>query len=133
MRGTGGQTFFRNGVVTSVALLLVYAAFDDIATDNATAFPVEYSLLVVCGAWLFFVAWDLVRRGYRFPGGVSVLAAAAAVWGQRAIVPGGAPGFRLEAGTLIVAYLWFWALSFWLLWSGRRRRLHTEVYDLLQP
>jgi len=53
---TGRLTLFRDGVITLVVLLLVFAAFDDITTDNATALPVEYSLLIACGAWLLSAA-----------------------------------------------------------------------------
>jgi hypothetical protein len=119
-RGSGNRPFFRDGVITLVVLLLVFAAFDDITTDNATAFPVEYSFLVVCGAWLLSLAWRLSRQRHRFLGGMSVLAVAAAVWAQRAIGPGIVSGFRLEYVAITAAYLWFSALSLTLLWLGWR-------------
>lgn len=117
-RGSGGLTFFRDGTITFVVLLLVFAAFDDITTDNATAFPVEYSILVACAAWLLFVAWGLLRNRHRFFGGMSVLAVAAAVWAQRAIGPGSVPGLWPEYVVITGTYLWFCALSLTLLWLG---------------
>ena len=51
------------GGVTLFAMLLCWLALDDITTDNATQFPLEYSFLVCGGAWLLFVAWQLWRGG----------------------------------------------------------------------
>jgi len=42
----------RNNLLISCGLLLLaYAAFDDIMTDNDTDFSQEYFMLVVCAAW----------------------------------------------------------------------------------
>jgi hypothetical protein len=38
--------------ITLVALLLVFAAFDDITTDNAATFRVEYTFLIGSPPWL---------------------------------------------------------------------------------
>ena len=53
----------RNWIISIVALLLAYAAFDDIMTDNATSFTVEYTMLAACGAWFAFLAVKRLRRG----------------------------------------------------------------------
>jgi hypothetical protein len=128
-RSTASLTLFRDGVITLVVLLLVFAAFDDITTDNATAFPVEYSFLVAAGVWLLSVAWRLFRQRHPILGGMSVLALAAAAWAQRAIGPGIVPGFWLEYVVITGAYLWFWALSLTLLLLGWRshHRGHPET------
>lgn len=119
-RKRDGLTSGADGAVTLVVLLLVFAAFDDITTDSATAFPVEYSMLLAAAAWLLRLAWKLLRNRYRFLGGMSLFAVATAVWAQRAIGPGGVPGWRPEYIAIIGAYLWFWALSLTLLWWGWR-------------
>ena len=49
--------------VTVVVLLLAYAALDDITTDNATSFRVEYGFLILSAGWLAFVAvWAFLRK-----------------------------------------------------------------------
>jgi hypothetical protein len=101
--------------------LLIFAAFDDITTDNATTFRAEYAALVACAAWLTGIAVWLWRGGHHLLGGASLLAVAAGVWAQRAIGPGIVPGFRAEYIVMTAAYLWFAALAISLLWLARRR------------
>src|SRR3954453_5848574 len=117
----------RDAVVTIAALLLVFAAFDDITTDNATSFPFEYTILVASAVWLLFIALRLMRRGRALLGGISLLALASAVWGQRAVGPGvvwgrGGHGFKPEYVAVISAYGWFCALSLAMLWRAWRER-----------
>lgn len=120
-----GSRFLSNATITLVALLLVFAAFDDITTDNATTFPVEYTFLVGCAGWLLFVAWSLIRGGHRALGFASLVALASALWAQRAIGPGMVPGLRPEYIVMTAAYFWFWALTgamLWLSWRARKKR-----------
>lgn len=124
-RGTSGVAFLRDGAVTAAALLLVFVAFDDITTDNATAFPVEYTFLVGCAAWLLVVAWRLLHARHRALGGVSVLAVAAGVVAQRAIGPGIKPGLWPEYVVMAAAYLWFWGIAVAMLWLGYCVRRQT--------
>lgn len=112
--------FLRNGAITFVVVLLIFAAFDDITTDNATAFTAEYSILLVCTGWLLFVASSLLRAGHRVLGGVSLVALAAGLWAQRAIGPGIVPGLWPEYVAITAAYGWFIALALTLLWLGWR-------------
>ena len=107
-----------------MALLLIFAAFDDITTDNATTFRTEYALLLACAGWLIFIAVRLLRAGHQLLGGASLLAVVAGVWVQRAIGPGIAPGFWAEYVVATAAYLWFVALAISLVWLARRRRGH---------
>jgi hypothetical protein len=114
---------FAHSAITVVALLLVFAAFDDITTDNATTFRVEYTFLVGCAGWLLFVAYSLIRGGHRTLGFASVVALASALWAQRVIQPGIVPGLQPEHIVTTTAYLWFWALAgttLWLAWRARR-------------
>lgn len=110
------------GLVTSVVLLLVFAAFDDITTDNATSFRAEYSALIASAAWLLFVALRLVRHHQPLLGWISLVVLAVGVWGQRGIGPGAVPGFWPEYLATIGAYAWFWALTLVLLWRGLHAR-----------
>lgn len=119
------MAFLRDGAVTAVALLLVFAAFDDITTDNATSFPVEYTFLLGCAAWLLVVAWRLLHARHRAVGAVSVLAIAAGLWAQRAIGPGISPGRWPEYVVMAAAYLWFWGIAVAMLWLGYRARRLT--------
>jgi hypothetical protein len=117
----------RDAVVTIAALLLVFAAFDDITTDNATSFPLEYTILVASAVWLLFIAVRLMRRGHALLGGISLLALASAVWGQRAVGPGvvwrrGGGEFKPEYVAVISACGWFCALSLAMLWRAWRQR-----------
>jgi hypothetical protein len=59
------RPFLRDGLISLAALFLAYAALDDITTDNATSFPVEYTLLIACAAWFAFLAARMIRRRYR--------------------------------------------------------------------
>jgi hypothetical protein len=115
-----------HAAITVVALLLVYAAFDDITTDNATTFRVEYTLLLGCAGWLLFVAWSLIQGGHRTLGFASLVALGSALWAQHAISPRMVPGLRLEYIVMAIAYVWFWALAAAMLWIARRGRNPQE-------
>ena len=123
-RRIGATQYFALGLATFGALLLIFAAFDDITTDNATTFRTEYALLLACAGWLIFVAVRLLRAGHQLLGGASLLAVAAGVWAQRAIGPGIVPGFWTEYVVATAAYLWFVALAISLVWLARRRHAH---------
>ena len=50
-------------LTTIVVLLLAYAAFDDITTDNDTDFRLEYGMLILAALWMAYVAvWAVLRR-----------------------------------------------------------------------
>jgi hypothetical protein len=109
----------RDAVVTFAALLLIFAAADDITTDNATAFPLEYSMLIACTVWLGFLTARLLREHHRVLGGLSLIALASGLWGGRAIAPGITP-WSTEYMVTTGAYLWFWILSLILSWQAWR-------------
>jgi len=133
-RETASRRLPRDVVVTIAALLLVFAAFDDITTDNATSFPLEYGILTASAVWLLFIAVRLMRHGHGLLGGISLLALASAVWGQRAVGPGvvwdrRAAGFKPEYVAVMTAYGWFCALSLamvWRAWRERSRRVRPS-------
>ena len=117
-----GTRLLANAAITLVALLLAFAAFDDITTDNATTFRVEYTFLAACAGWLLFVAWSLIRGGHRSLGFASVVALASALWAQRAIGPGMGPALLPEYVVMTTAYIWFWVLAIAMLWFSWRAR-----------
>ena len=57
MRGRGAASF--------IVLLLSWLALDDITTDNAGQFPLEYAILVAAGIWFAALgAWLVAKRRY---------------------------------------------------------------------
>lgn len=99
----------RDAAVTLAAVLLAYAAFDDITTDRATTFTVEWVGLAVCGVALAIVSWRLVRSEHRWLGSISAVALVAAIGAGSTIRPGTGP-FQIEYLTTIAGLLWFLGL-----------------------
>lgn len=51
------------GVVSLIVLALVWLALDDITTDNADRFPLEYGILLLAGLWFLGLGgWLIARR-----------------------------------------------------------------------
>ena len=103
------RQLLRDAAVTLAAVLLAFAAFDDITTDTATTFTVEWAGLALCGVWLLIVCWRLLRSEHRWLGAISMFALIAAVGAGSAIRPGTGP-FQIEYLTTIAGLLWFLAL-----------------------
>jgi hypothetical protein len=101
----------RDAMLTVFAVLLAFAAFDDITTGNESDFTTEYAVLVLCAVWLLFVCIRLLRNSHQVLGGISLVALAAGIWSQRAIGPGIIPGLWTEYVVMAAAFLWFAALS----------------------
>src|SRR3990172_12370975 len=111
----------RDAALTVTAVLFAYAAFDDITTDSAKTFAVEYSGLVVCAVWVLTLAIRLIRIRRPVLGGISLMALAAAVWGQRAIGPGVVPApWSAHSIAVVAAFAWFALLSVLLVAIGWR-------------
>jgi hypothetical protein len=136
-RAWASRRLITDAVVTIAALLLIFAAFDDITTDNATSFPLEYTILAASPVWLLFIAIRLMRHGHGLVGGLSLLALASAVWGQRAVGPGvvwgqRTVGLKPEYVAVMIAYGWFCALSLamlWWSWCERSRQVRPSAYN----
>lgn len=77
-----------DGLVTLAAIFLTFLAFDDITTDNATSFRVEYGALALCAAWAVVLSARLARRGRRWLALATMGLLAILFWGQQAIGPG---------------------------------------------
>ena len=115
-----GPHLIVGGFATLAFLLLAYLAFDDITTDNATSFPLEYTFLLACAVWGLFVAARLIRRGNHILGLISIFMLAGAVWGQRKVGPGTVPSWQLEYLATLAGMLWFLVLSAILVAMGFR-------------
>lgn len=61
----------RDAVFTVIAVLVAFAALDDITTDNALSFPLERLALVGCAVWFLRVAWRLWQQDQRVLGAMS--------------------------------------------------------------
>ena len=119
------MSLHRAALVTAAALVLSFAAADDITTDNATTFRLEYTILVVSAAWLCFLALNLVRRRHYVLGVMSLVALGSALWGQRAIRPGITPGLWPQYVVTMAAYGWFWVLCLILAWRARATSIES--------
>jgi len=108
------------GVVTFFMAALAFAACDDITTDNATSFVVEYLFLLVFAGWALFLAARLAWTRRIVLAGASFLVLGAAIWGQRLIGPGTIPSWQPEYIATAFALVWFLGLSLFLTASGFR-------------
>jgi hypothetical protein len=77
-----------DGLVTLAAVVLTFLAFDDITTDNAMSFRVEYRFLAVCAAWAVVLSARLARRGRRWLALATMGLLMTLFWGQQKIGPG---------------------------------------------
>ena len=62
------------GAVSLVVLLLSWLALDDITTDNANAFPLEYAILVSAGIWFAALGVSLLAKRHFYVGISSLVA-----------------------------------------------------------
>jgi hypothetical protein len=114
------RDFVRVGVVTLAVVALAFAAFDDITTDNATRFPLEYSMLSAGGAWCLIVIVRLARASHRALAVVSLIVLGAAVWGAPALGDRTLSGLAPRYLATLAGLTWFFALAVVLILSGLR-------------
>ena len=62
------------GAVSLIVMLLSWLALDDITTDNANQFPLEYTILVSAGIWFAALGVSLVAKRHSFVGVSSLVA-----------------------------------------------------------
>jgi len=117
----------RHAAVTLGAVLLAFAAFDDITTDTDTSFTVEWFALALCGVWLLSVAWRLFQSEHRWLGSISVVALVAAV-GAGSLISAGVGSFEIGYLTTIAALLWFLALAGILTGQAWRQADHHAAH-----
>jgi cation transport ATPase len=107
--GQSRGQLLRDALLTCTAVLLAFAAFDDITTDNATTFTFEWLGLAACAVWLLIVCWRLVRGEHRWLGSVSLIALAVAVGAGSTIRSG--TDFRVAYLATMAVLVWFLALG----------------------
>ena len=101
------------GIVSILLVVVAWLALDDITTNNATTFIVEYSLLVICGAWFAAVAIWLLARRWVMAGIVSLAALSLAVVAFRPLPHHYAPASPVNYLGLF-SLAWFLGLSVWM-------------------
>ncbi len=85
-----------DGLMTLAAVVLAFLAFDDITTDHATSFRMEYTCLLACAVWGVVLIVRLARRARSVLAGVCTALLLALLWGQQGIGPGTRPGWQAE-------------------------------------
>ena len=107
------------GVVSILFWLLSWAALDDITTDTANAFPVEYTLLLLAGMWFAGVGVSLIAARRWLTGTFSIVAVAVGVVAFWSLPHHYGPAsFVNQLGWIPV--LWFLGLAVWMLAARRR-------------
>ena len=111
--GHGSRWLLQQAGITVAVVLLAVAALDDITTDNATAFPLERTILVVCGAWCLLLASQLWRQGHRVLGVLSLTFLTGAALAQPMVGQGIAPTQLAYVAyfVTVAALVWFLVLS----------------------
>ena len=104
------RQLLRYAALALATVLLAFAAFDDITTDTAITFRVEWGALAACAVTMFIVSWRLLQRGDWWLGSISMVALAAAVGAGSTIARGISP-FQIEYLTTIAALFWFLGLA----------------------
>lgn len=62
------------GAISLIVLLLSWLALDDITTDNANEFPLEYTILVLAGIWFIALGVSLIAKRHAYAGISSLVA-----------------------------------------------------------
>jgi hypothetical protein len=109
------------GGLTLFAMALAWLALDDITTDNATRFPLEYAMIGAGGLWLVFIAAKLFLDGARAVAAVTVAVVAAATF-----MAAGGLGHKRDGGWdvfwpqyLPVTAAWLWGVVLGIALIGR--------------
>jgi len=111
--GHGSRWLLQQAGITVVVVFFAVAALDDITTDNATAFPLERSMLVGAGVWFLLLASRVWRQGHRVLGVLSLGLLAIAALGEPLVGPSRIPtqfGY-LGYFAILAALVWFLALA----------------------
>ena len=130
--GQSRGQLLRDAVLTITAVMIAFAAFDDITTDTAATFTFEWLGLGLCATWLLIVSWRLLRGEHRWLGSVSRIALVVAVWAGSTIRPGTGP-FGVEYLATLVGLVWFLGLGGILASRAWRLRNITRPNNVLEP
>lgn len=108
------------GAISIVWLLLSWAALDDITTDNANSFPLEYSILIAAGMWFAALGVWLLLNRRTLSGVCSIVALALGMVAFTSLPHHYQPAtFTNLLGYVPVA--WFLGITVWLLAAAERR------------
>lgn len=116
----------RDAAFTLAAVLLAFAAFDDITTDSDSSFTTEWAALVLCGAWLLVVGLRLAHGTHRQLGYISLAVLMAAVVGGMVISTSTGP-LEIAYLTTTMALVWFLGVAVHLARQAWRPSIGT--YD----
>ena len=106
--------FLGAAALTVIALLMAFAAFDDITTGNEPDFSGEYLAAAICGVCLLLVSIQLLRHRRYVLGVASLTALAGAIWAEPAIKPGMVAALSPEYAVFTGAFIWFAAIALYL-------------------
>jgi hypothetical protein len=113
------------GLLSLCVLVLSWLALDDITTDNATAFPVEYAMLVLAGLWFAWLAMALLRKGRALAGAVSLAAVGLGVLAFWSLPHHYRPASMVNLLGL-ASIAWFVGVAAWLIGWGMPARPEAE-------
>jgi hypothetical protein len=125
-RGKRDPVDLVDGLLTAGAVVLAFLAFDDITTDNATSFRVEYACLLACAGWVALLVARLTRRGHGALAGLTGALLLAALWGQRKIGPGVRASWQPEYVVATAALAGIMLVACYLVVTGARSRRVTS-------
>jgi len=102
------------GAVSLIVMLLSWLALDDITTDNANQFPLEYTILVSAGIWFAALGVSLVAKRHSFVGVSSLVAVGLGVMASWSLPHHYQPPSPINC-LGYVPLAWFAGLTVWLL------------------
>lgn len=113
------------GWVSLVVLAFSWLALDDITTDNATRFPLEYTMLVLAGSWFAALGAWLVVKGRAVAGIGSLIAVVLGVVAFWSLPH----HYQPPSAVNLIGYAplaWFLALAVWLVAARGRSTAGVE-------
>ena len=105
------------GALSLIVLLLSWLALDDITTDNASEFPLEYAILVSAGIWFAALGVLLAAKRHSFSGISSLVAVGLGIVAFWSLPHHYQPPSAINY-LGYVSLAWFVGLTVWLL-AGR--------------
>ena len=125
--GDGHDAF--DGLMTLLVVALAVLAFDDITTDTATTFVVEWGLLTAAAAWAAVLTLRLAHRGDAAFAAFSFVCLCAALWGRRAIGPGTRPSWQPAYVAVVGALAGYVVIAVALLVRASGTARHASSVD----
>jgi peptidoglycan/LPS O-acetylase OafA/YrhL len=101
------------GAISLIVLIFTWLALDDITTDNADQFPLEYTVLVLAGMWFAVLGAWLIAKRRALAGVCSLVAVAVGVVAFWSLPHHHQPP-SLVNNLGYVPLAWFLGLAIWL-------------------